>query len=522
MDEICRLCCSKNFVNNPIFDEDGALYIKMSLYLPIKVFKNDRLPQKICDKCSCKVNDFYQFCNEAIEVQNRLQSKLELLKKPIVEANTVDLTRIKDNLSPVPHMTTQSTQTELGIPELSVKEEPTQATPQVKLELDNENADDFPYGDIPSDDSNVSLNTLKKKKKKLKRVKSNEVNGERKKRKRKMKELADIVKCALPEGTTITALVENGAEVLQTKEGVNLSLVKTEDSMMDLEYGLEYGLEVDQWRCCICFITGGVKTEMLDHYKSHAEEEEDDLERPESPVVTPAGLLKCTHCSKMFSDRSSWQKHCLRHGRRPFRCGLCEKTFKDVKHILRHGQTHSYGESTQPLSKRFVCDLCPEEFVYMRYLLEHRSTAHPEAQDRKLVNKCMQCGREFAHLNSLRRHLRSHSGERNYLCNVCGKALSSREHLKFHIRIHTGYKPNICKTCGKGFAKKCNLTLHERVHSGEKPHVCSHCGKAFSQRSTLVIHERYHSGARPYVCSLCGRGFVAKGLLSMHLKTTCI
>lgn len=37
MDDICRLCCSTKFVNNYIFDEENALYLKMSLYLPIKV-----------------------------------------------------------------------------------------------------------------------------------------------------------------------------------------------------------------------------------------------------------------------------------------------------------------------------------------------------------------------------------------------------------------------------------------------------------------------------------------------------
>ncbi|CAG4989910.1 unnamed protein product [Parnassius apollo] len=124
-----------------------------------------------------------------------------------------------------------------------------------------------------------------------------------------------------------------------------------------------------------------------------------------------------------------------------------------------------------------------------RCMLAHRARAHPGAG--AVALRCRVCARAFAHTNSLRRHLRSHTGERNFLCSVCGKALSSAEHLKFHMRIHTGHKPNVCKTCGKGFVKKCNLTLHERVHSGEKPHVCSHCGKAFSQRSTLIIHERY-------------------------------
>lgn len=158
---------------------------------------------------------------------------------------------------------------------------------------------------------------------------------------------------------------------------------------------------------------------------------------------------------------------------------------------LTHNRSEDSGQKDSEARKRFVCDMCPQSFVYMRFLLAHRAREHPAECARPLTLRCGECAREFAHLNSLRRHIRAHSGERNHLCNVCGKALSSREHLKFHIRIHTGFKPNVCQTCGKGFVKKCNLTLHERVHSGEKPYVCSHCGKAFTQRSTLVIHERY-------------------------------
>lgn len=315
----------------------------------------------------------------------------------------------------------------------------------------------------------------------------------------------------------------DGALTVVSKEEVDVPLTSIKEEVLVDKDG--HGKEIDLYNCCICFAQCFSRSEMMKHYRQHGAEAS-CAEAPQPPPAPELEPLRCTRCRKVV-PRAEWGAHWARHwerDRRPYRCKLCEKTFRDPHQILKHGETHNYeaGASAEPADKRFLCDLCPEAFVHMRYLLSHRTRVHPEAAGRAVALRCSVCERHFAHINSLRRHLRSHSGERNFLCNVCGKALSSREHLKFHIRIHTGYKPNVCKTCGKGFVKKCNLTLHERVHSGEKPHVCSHCGKAFSQRSTLVIHERYHSGARPYMCALCGRGFVAKGLLSMHLKTTCI
>ncbi|XP_075986994.1 uncharacterized protein LOC142983805 [Anticarsia gemmatalis] len=524
MDDICRLCCSTNFVNNNIFDEENALYLKMSLYLPIKVFKNDQLPQKVCDKCSCKVNDFYQFCNETIEVQSRLRNILRSSGSCVEE--TIDLSLVKSSGSPPPaaHIEKhceRSTQTDLQdlldtnheLP-IQVKQEPApHISLQVKKEEDNYNIDtDSDHFDRKSSDSeDISLITLKSKKGK----KNGVVVPKRGKKKKAELQEWEALMSALPEGALTVVDRENMSDL-------QVRVVKEE---MDEQPSNSDLLSEIVYHCCICLIQCFSRNEMLQHYKQHASDTMSS-EPPPAPAPPDQDPLRCTRCRKVVSVvewGGHWQRHWERD-RRPYRCALCEKSFRDAHLILKHGLTHSYGEgaSAEPVDKRFVCDLCPEGFVYMRYLLSHRTRAHPEAAGRALALRCGQCARHFAHINSLRRHIRGHSGERNFLCNVCGKALSSREHLKFHIRIHTGYKPNVCKTCGKGFVKKCNLTLHERVHSGEKPHVCSHCGKAFSQRSTLVIHERYHSGARPYVCSLCGRGFVAKGLLSMHLKTTCI
>ncbi|XP_045780061.1 zinc finger protein 211-like [Maniola jurtina] len=529
MDDICRLCCSSKFVNNYIFDDENALFVKMSLYLPIKVFRDDKLPQKICDRCSCKVNDFYQFCNETIEVQNRLKG---LLQANIPVNRSVDLTVIKQDTDfPAPVLLVEkSTQTD-SIESVAghVKPEPVSSprpsvSPSV-IKKENYDSDDFASQDVPSDDSEDELLIELKKKKRGRKPGSR--NGEVKEIKRGRKKKEKHVNWDLRAKGNGQVLTDNGFnDTVVVKQELDY---KTELSAVLL------GVKCKQegaYCCCMCFEECSTRPELLLHYQTHARKAEaDELAPPPALGDSP----RCLRCQKVV-PASQWADHWRRHYARdirPYHCAVCFRAFRDHYQILKHGLTHTAEElradndgaedaNADASQKRFACDVCSEGFVYMRCLLSHRTRSHPEAAGRALRLRCAVCARTFAHANSLRRHLRVHSGERNFLCSVCGKALSSREHLKFHLRIHTGYKPNVCKTCGKGFVKKCNLTLHERVHSGEKPHVCSHCGKAFSQRSTLVIHERYHSGARPYSCGMCGRGFVAKGLLSMHLKSACV
>lgn len=57
IDEICRLCCSTKFVNNDIFNEENALYIKLSLYLPIKVKLVIVMLRFLCNVLTCMIND---------------------------------------------------------------------------------------------------------------------------------------------------------------------------------------------------------------------------------------------------------------------------------------------------------------------------------------------------------------------------------------------------------------------------------------------------------------------------------
>ncbi|XP_041661534.1 zinc finger protein 513a [Cheilinus undulatus] len=77
-------------------------------------------------------------------------------------------------------------------------------------------------------------------------------------------------------------------------------------------------------------------------------------------------------------------------------------------------------------------------------------------------------------------------------CHLCGFSSRYTNHVKRHMKTHNGEKPYNCPLCTYASAQLVNLQRHLRIHTGEKPYKCDSCTFACSSLGNLKRHQRMH------------------------------
>ncbi|XP_027737057.1 transcriptional repressor CTCFL isoform X5 [Empidonax traillii] len=133
---------------------------------------------------------------------------------------------------------------------------------------------------------------------------------------------------------------------------------------------------------------------------------------------------------------------------------------------------------------------------------------------------CCFCTFTSARLSNLKRHLKTHSDEKRYLCHLCPKAFRTATLLHNHVNTHTGTKPHKCSECDTAFVTRGELSRHRRYkHTLEKPFKCTVCEYCSVEASKMRRHIRSHTGERPYPCDLCSYASKDAYKLKRHMLT---
>ena len=181
-----------------------------------------------------------------------------------------------------------------------------------------------------------------------------------------------------------------------------------------------------------------------------------------SPIPSPAPQANgsdrstsCWKCGLNFPTRRALLKHLKEHSiDNPFKCYQCDASYKTRHESLQHTMAIHPIEWEALKDKNRILSI----EAYAKYqestvgetisqILETygEAVAEPPTEDspgnkeadylhRKVY--CSYCPKRFWSLQDLRRHMRSHTGERPFECSICHRKFTLKHSMMRHLKTH--------------------------------------------------------------------------------------